>query len=102
MSLAILGHSFLDPVSTTSTLRDSSGVYVILTRKNSTENFTLVDVGESATVKTRVDNHDRSNCWNRNKQGELKVSVLYTPSQSERMEIEQAIRAKYRPVCGDR
>ncbi len=104
MSLSILGHSFEGPFSSTSQLEDRSGVYVILTRKNSTENFTVIDVGESATVKTRVDKHERSNCWSQNNLGELKVSACYTPNMGQpgRMEVEQEIRSKYRPTCGDR
>ena len=104
MSLVIVGQTFQGPFSSTSSLEDRSGVYVIVTRRSSSEKYTVVDAGESATVKTRVSNHDRSGCWNQNNLGELKVTVCYTPNlgQSGRKEIEQEVRRQYSPVCGDR
>lgn len=104
MSLIIVGQTFQGPFSNTSSLEDRSGVYVILSRRNSGENYTVIDAGESATVKTRVSNHDRSKCWNQNNLGELVVTVCYTPNlgSSGRIEIEQQIRRQYTPVCGDR
>ena len=94
MSLTIVGRNFQGPFSSTSSLEDKSGVYVIVTRRNSSEKYTIVDVGESATVKTRVANHDRSNCWSRNNLDKLAVSVCYTPNlgQPGRKELEQEIR----------
>ncbi|MHB1012267.1 MAG: hypothetical protein ACYC37_05105 [Desulfobacteria bacterium] len=49
-------------------------------------------------------NHDRKPCWIGNKKGTLTVSVLYTPNahQSGRMAIEQEIRNKFNPPCGER
>jgi len=104
MSLTIVGQTFEGPYASTSSLEDRSGVYVIVTRRNSSENYAVVDVGESATVKTRVSNHERSSCWNKNNLGELVVSVCYTPNlgQSGRKDIEQKIRNKYNPSCGER
>ena len=104
MSLVIVGQTFQGPFSSTSSLEDRSGVYVIVTRRNSSEKYTVVDAGESATVKTRVSNHDRSECWNQHNLGELKVTVCYTPNlgQPGRKEIEQEVRRQYSPACGDR
>lgn len=104
MSLVIAGQTFQGPFATTSSLDDRSGVYVILTRRNSSENYTVVDAGESATVKTRVSNHDRSSCWNQNSLGELAVTVCYTPNlqQSGRKNLEQEVRRQHSPSCGDR
>ncbi|MCH7560571.1 MAG: hypothetical protein IIC67_04235 [Thaumarchaeota archaeon] len=103
MSLVIARQTFQGPFSGTSSLEDRSGVYVIVTRRNSSEKYTVVDVGESATVKTRVSNHDRSGCWSQNNLDELKVAVYYTPNlgQFGRKEIEQEIRRQYSPACGD-
>ena len=61
----------------------------------------MIDVGESARVKTRVESHDRERCWTINQQGSLAVAVLYTQSLKRRL-IEQEIRAQYTPVCGIR
>lgn len=103
MTITIAGYSFNGPFSSSSSLEDRSGVYAILCKKDN-ENYSLVDVGESATVKSRVETHERKPCWSRNCNSTLNVAVLYTPHlhQSGRIEIEQKIRAKYNIPCGDR
>jgi hypothetical protein len=88
------------PYPDTTRLQDRSGVYVILDRQRDGQRSVL-DVGESATVKTRVNSHDRQDCWNRNRRGTLEVAVLHTP-EFGRKEIEREIRAQYQPVCGIR
>ena len=77
MSIRIGGYDFEGPypISETWRLRDASGVYAILTRNGS--KYRLVDVGESATVKSRVENHDREDCWRREEVSGLYVAVLY-------------------------
>jgi len=103
MSITIAGYSFEGPYSSTDSLEDRSGVYAILCKKDNS-NYSLVDVGESATVKTRVETHERKSCWSRNCNSTLTVAVLYTPyqQQSGRVEIEQKIRSTYDLPCGDR
>jgi hypothetical protein len=83
-------------------LQDRSGVYAIHCRRD--EKYYLIDVGESATVKTRVENHDRRDCWRQNCSGTLTVAAYYTPNlqQPGRMEIEQELRREYDPPCGKR
>ena len=54
----IQGYQFEGPFTTTSTIKKSSGVYVILCDE------TTIDVGESDDLKYRLDNHDREDCWN--------------------------------------
>jgi hypothetical protein len=83
-------------------LEDRPGVYIIWCRAG--ENWSVLDVGESANVKSRVLNHDRSGSWRRNCQGDIYYSVIYTHDlqQAERMEIEQKIRRIENPPCGDR
>lgn len=102
MSITIGKYTFNGPYVTTERLEDRSGVYAIICQRGD-ENY-LIDVGESATVKTRVETHDRSDCWKKNCQGRLAVAVYYTPymQQSERMAIEQEIRKQYNPPCGER
>jgi hypothetical protein len=58
MSIELSGYKFAGPYESTSSLKDRSGVYAILTPTSSTR-YKVVDVGESATAKTRVENHDR-------------------------------------------
>lgn len=102
MSITIGQYTFEGPYANTDSLQDRSGIYAILCHSDNA--YSLVDVGESATVKSRVDTHDRKDCWSRNCTGTLNVAVLYTPDaqQSGRMQIEQEIRDQYGPPCGKR
>lgn len=103
MSITIAGYSFEGSYSSADSLEDRSGVYAILCKKDN-GNYSLVDVGESATVKTRVETHERKSCWNKNCNSSLTVAVLYTPhlQQPGRIGIEQKIRNQYNPQCGER
>ena len=94
---------FIGPFQSTNPLEDRSGVYAILCPTR-TSNWNLVDVGESAQVKTRVDNHDRKDCWQINCNTTLSVAVLYTPGlqQTGRRKIEQEIRNQFNRLCGER
>jgi len=95
-------HEFEGPFTTTEPLEDRSGVYIILCKTG--DDYIVIDVGESAQVKTRVSTHDRTDCWDKNCSGELNVAVLYTPNAQQigRMAIEQALRTQYSPACGAR
>ena|SRR3989338_20821 len=96
-------YNFEGPYASTSSLQDRAGVYAILDDRNGTSY--VIDVVESATVKSRIENgHERENCWTKNRIGTLKVAVLYTPGsqQAGRMQIEQELREQYSPVCGVR
>lgn len=103
MSVTIGGYEFDGPFKNTNTLEDRSGVYAILDRRSDGKLY-IIDIGESANVKTRLDSHDRADSWVKSKKGSLECAVLYTPNkqQSGRMEIEQELRAKYSPPCGKR
>lgn len=103
MSINIGKWTFEGPYQDTSKLQDRSGVYVILCL-TADQKYYVIDVGESAQVKTRVENHDRQDCWSRNCSGTLYVAFLYTPNlqQPGRSAIEQEIRWRYNPPCGQR
>lgn len=107
MGLTIKGcsgdeYSFEGPYDNASKLEDHSGVYFIVCLKNG--KYYPIDVGESKNVKTRIENHNRADCWNKNCNGTLMVAVRYTPNKQQhgRMEIEQDIRCNYDFPCGDR
>jgi len=102
MSITIGRFTFEGPFYVASLLNDHSGIYVILDYYN--EEYSVLDIGESHSVKTRLTNHNRSACWARNKYGTIKYAVLYTPhlQQSGRTEIEQELREQYNPPCGER
>lgn len=95
-------YQFQGGYTSTSSLEDRSGVYAILDNYNNS--YYILDVGESAQVKTRVENHDRKPCWNSKLRGRLEYAVYYTYNlhQQGRMEVEQDIRAKYNELCGAR
>ena len=100
MSITVGKYTFEGPYTLTGKLEDRSGIYAIHCYKDN--KYHLIDVGESATVKARVENHDRKTCWSRNCSGTLTVSAFYTPNlqQAGRMLIEQEIRRQYDPPCG--
>lgn len=100
--MRIGNYNFEGPYTSTTRLQNRSGVYAILSM-NGTQHY-LIDVGESHDVRYRVENHDRSDCWSRNGNGQLSVAVLYTPNQQQagRRVIENQIRDQFNPVCGDR
>lgn len=103
MSISIGRWKFEGPYPSVASLKERSGVYAILDQRRD-GNYYVIDVGESKAVKTRVESHDRANCWARNQQGNLTVAVLYTPhlQQVGRIAIEQELRTQYTPVCGIR
>jgi len=103
MSITIGSILFDGPFKSAEDLEDRSGVYVILCKEND-NNYKVIDVGESAKVKSRVESHDRKPCWESNCNSSLAVAVHYTPrlQQSGRMEIEQALRSEFNPPCGER
>lgn len=101
MSIEIGEYKFEGPYTSTESLRDSPGVYLVLCYGG--EKHHPIDVGESKTVKSRVEDHDRKPCWRRNCNSTLVVAVLYTPHLDEagRRKIEQEIRNLYDFPCGE-
>jgi len=99
----IAQYAFEGPYTSTAALANQSGVYAILDHRWDGRTY-LIDCGESATVKSRVESHDRAPCWHKNQQGTLVVAVKYTPGlqQSGRKQVEQSIRAQFKGLCGDR
>lgn len=102
MSITIGKYTFDGPYTSIDRLEDRSGVYAIICQREG-KNY-LIDVGESATVKSRVETHDRKNCWERKCQGTLAMAAYYTPNlqQPGRMAIEQEIRNQHSVPCGER
>lgn len=101
MGITVGGYSFEGPYTSTNSLQDKAGVYAIHCYKDG--KYYLLDVGESETVKSRVENHERKSCWQRNCPETITYSVYYTPNldQEGRMKIEQEIRNQYNPPCGE-
>lgn len=102
MAIKVGNYSFEGPYTSTDNLENRSGVYAIHCKVG--DKYYLIDIGESSEVKTRIENHDRKDCWSINCNGTLTVSVYYTPNlqQPGRKLVEQELRDLYKPVCGDR
>lgn len=102
MSIQVGSYSFNGPYWSTSYLRNAAGVYVILCTVGG--GHQLLDVGEAADVRDRIENHDRAPCWNRNCfLGTVLCAAYYTPLRNPagRREIEQAIRDQFNVPCGE-
>lgn len=96
------GYTFEGAFTAPGKLEARSGVYVIWCKTG--ENWKVIDVGESHDVRARVLGHDRKDCWKEKCSGTLYYSATYTPNlqQPGRKQVEQAIRGKANPACGDR
>ena len=103
MSIKISQYSFDGPFVSADELEDRSGVYVIWCKTE--QGYSLLDVGESAEVKSRVESHERVSCWEENCQGTLAYGAYYTPRKQQpgRRAIELRIRIEHGGLpCGDK
>ncbi len=102
MAITIGRYAFDGPYDSAEFLEDRSGVYAVLDRR--IDGYWVLDVGESAQVKTRVVTHERRACWSFHGRRPLYYAALYTPGvhQAGRMQIEVEIRGQYKPPCGER
>ena len=96
------GYQFEGAYSSSDLLKSKPGVYVIWCESDN--KWTVIDVGEAADVKKRVQNHDRARCWGKKCGGTVYYSATYQPAsdREERLRIEQEIRDKAEPMCGER
>lgn len=99
MAIKLGKHAFSGPIAISDKIRDRSGVYAIVCNEES--EYFLIDVGESSKLRTRIENHDKKDCWIKNCNGQLLVYVHYTPflKQHARVHIEQELRELYQPDC---
>lgn len=100
MAITIGTYNFEGPYQRVDPLRNESGVYVILGQTAAGQHRVL-DVGESARVKDRVQHHDRRPQWAKCGFAQLTVAVLYV-NERARLLIEQTLRAQFKPECGIR
>ncbi len=84
-------------------VEDRAGVYVVLDVRRGGR-LRVLDVGESARVRSRLAAHDRKREWLQKANGEPQVMILYTPYRKRqgRRQIERALRSWYNPLCGKR
>lgn len=98
MSIDVGGYSFEGPYDNTGSINDESGVYAIHDHRDN--EYYIIDVGESKEIKSRVETHERKDCWNEKKKGSLTVSAIYADKEN-REKIEQKIRSKLNIPCGE-
>jgi hypothetical protein len=99
----VSGLNFHGPFSSAQPLLNQSGVYVILTRGALPgSQWQVLDVGESGTLRSRIENHGRRSQWTAHSHGQLSVAALYTQGlpEDKRRQLEQSIRQQYQPLCG--
>jgi hypothetical protein len=98
MTINIGNYTFDGTYSSPAHLADRSGVYAVLGATVGGQK--VVDIGESGSIRTRIQAHDRAHTWAR--QGlSLSYAALYC-DETSRMRIERELRARYNPPCGDR
>ena len=101
MSITIGNYPFEGPFADPASLKNASGVYSILTRATTSDRYSVVDIGESAAVRDRVTNHDRQDCWKRNKKQAGLFYAAYYCDEKTRTSVEKRLRGEYNPPCGD-
>ena len=94
----ILGVQFESyPLETTKFI-EVPGVYVISTSQK------WIDVGETDKLASRLANHERKPCWERNSNNlTLWVNFKRIDGQQERLDLEAKLRDNLNPssTCGD-
>ena len=81
----------------TTKFNEVPGVYVITTSQK------WIDVGETDKLASRLANHERRPCWNKNSNGfTLWVNFLQIGNLQERLDLETKLRSNLNPTCGDR
>jgi predicted GIY-YIG superfamily endonuclease len=71
-----------------------SAVYVIY------DGNKVLDIGQTDDLNDRLSNHERKDCWERNKTGRIDLYFLPESDQQKRLFIEKYIRTVLNPVCG--
>lgn len=101
MAFELWGYQFDGAFTSPDSLESLPGVYVIWCRSQQ-GTWQVLDVGESANVRDRVKNHERSSYWFANCQGQIYFSATYTLNmgKDKRLQIEKELRDRERPVCG--
>ena len=84
------------PLATT-TFKNVAAVYIIYT------NQLWLDVGETDQLGTRISEHERRACWQRNAGSvPIYVAVHQESNQQTRLAIESDLRSQLNPTCGNR
>lgn len=100
MAIQLKSYPFDGPFDHTGPLSSQSGVYAILGKRPADTQYRVLDIGESHSVRNRVENHDREPYW-KGQRLPLYVAAYYC-NEATRMKVEQELRAWFNPPCGKR
>ena len=101
------------PFTTTESIPDNAGLYMVLSGKKNAEGtwptnlYKLLDIGQTGGIKTRLDDHERADCWSSKKTKDHSIVYKYalmpsnTYDRSDRLRVECCLRSKKRPPCGE-
>ncbi len=101
MSVKIGSHLFEGSYQAPGDLRNKPGIFLVTEYLKG--RHTILDIGESETVRKAIETSDRRECWLKHSaKYELRVSVLYTPdlTAAQRAALAGEFRAKLKPPCG--
>ncbi len=103
-NLTIAGYPFICVRLAEADFRDIAAIYVIIC-VGEDRNWTVLDVGQSGELGTRIDSHTRKECWTRScPTGNIWVCVYRMPSnqntKEDRLKLETYIRQQTKPICG--
>jgi len=104
--VTIGGRSFSCVRLSETNFKDVAAIYVILCVAKD-GSWTVLDVGQSGEVGSRIDTHDRQECWRNNcSNNNIWVCVYPMPSsqytKQDREQFESSLRTQYSPACGKR
>jgi hypothetical protein len=104
MPVNVANIPFEGPHFQTNELQEEPGIYAILDYPIPGQNPLVLDIGESGSIRTRIAGHDRSPQWRRHATGRIGCAVFYTPGWGDfqRRMMEDHLRQRFTPPCGDR
>lgn len=71
------------------------GVYIVYTSES------WLDVGETDKLASRLSGHERKDCWRRHaNRNVIYLAFMYVAEPTMRVRIEQLLRGKLSPLCG--
>ena len=104
VNLTIGGYPFVCVPLSNADFTNSAAIYVIICVAQA-GTWTALDVGQSGELGSRIDSHDRKDCWSRQCQN-IWVCVYRMPSheytREDRLRVERLLREELRPLCGSR
>jgi len=100
------------PYTSTRSIPDNAGIYMALSGKQDekgkwpTNLYKLLDIGQAGGIKSRLDEHERRDCWERNKTTGHTIVYKYAlmPTkeydETDRRIVECCLRSNKTPPCG--